>query len=53
MTYRQAINTPHRFKTCSTIDKNRMNSSYVVRGIRFDHLIKKLKSQNKSWAKGL
>lgn len=52
MTYRQAINTPHSFKTCSTIDKNRMNPKFVVRGIRFGHLITKLKSQDKSWADG-
>ena len=51
MKYIQAVNKKYSFKICSTIDKNRMNSGYVVYGIKFDDLIKKLKSQDISWAK--
>ena len=39
------------YKVCNTIDTlNRMNPNYLVKGIRFEHLMIKLKSQSKAWS---
>lgn len=40
------------YKVCNTIDtKNRMNPGYLVKGLRFEHLMIKLKSQHQ-WQEG-